>query len=388
MNESRQTLFGSYDLAFMRRALDLSRKGRFSVSPNPRVGCVIVREPSASADGIFRVIGEGFHLRKGLPHAERVALDSCAEDPRGSTLFVTLEPCCHHGATPPCTEAILKAGIRRVVAATTDPFPQVAGQGIKWLRNHGVQVDVGLLEDEARFENRYFLHRHEIGLPWVILKAAVSLDGKLSTATGQSKWITGEEARTHVHSLRAEVDAILVGVGTVLTDDPLLTARPSVSEIHDWKPTIRVVLDPQGLISSSSRLLKTAKDSPVWIFLADSVSPSQKERIETAGARVDFVSCSDEKLDLIQILRRLAEANILSLLVEGGGNVHTSFLENQLVNEVAIYIAPVLVGGKPSPTFYMGQGVSTMKEAPRLERVNRRLLGPDTLIRGILKWKL
>ncbi len=371
----------------MRRALDLAREGRFTVSPNPRVGCVIVKPAQDSNTPQYKIIGEGYHLRKGLPHAERVALDNCTESPQGATMYLNLEPCCHTGATPPCTEAILAAGIKRVVTAIADPFPEVAGKGIEWLRKQGIKVDVGILEDEARYENRFFLHFHKTGLPWVIVKAAMSLDGKLSTVSGESKWITGEEARSHVHEIRAEVDAVLAGIGTVLKDNPHLTARPKFAGKREYSPPTRLILDPLGQIPLHSHLFQSIKESPLWIFTSKEIPDKTRQEIESNDARVLIVDNDGEKLDLDQILQILASENMMSVMIEGGGHVHSSFLEEKLVNEMAAYIAPVLIGGKNAPTFYMGKGVGTIKEAPRLERVNRRLLGPDTLIRGILNWK-
>ncbi len=372
----------------MRRAIKLAHKGRFTVSPNPRVGCVVVLPESDSPEDIPQVIGEGFHLRRGLPHAEREALKNCIKSPLGATMYVTLEPCCHTGVTPPCTDAILEAGIKRVVVAARDPFPQVSGKGIDRLRKEGILVHIGLLEEEARYENRYFFHRHERNLPWVILKAATSLDGKLATHRGHSKWITGKEARAHVHELRAEVDAIIAGIGTVLADDPLLTARLSIPHENELIPSTRVILDPRGRIPIPCQLLDTLNEAPVHLFASNLMPEEQKERLETLGVRVDRVKGNEHQLDLREILEILAQENVLSVLVEGGGHVHTSFLERSLVNEAAIYIAPVLIGGTDSPTFYMGQGVGTMKDAKRVERVERHMLGPDTLIRGILNWGL
>ncbi len=369
----------------MRRAMDLAHQGRFTVSPNPRVGCVIARYSDTDPTQSPVILGEGYHQRKGELHAERVALAACTDDPRGAVMAVTLEPCCHHGATPPCTEAILEAGIRRVIVATEDPFPQVKGQGIDLLRQHGAIVDVGLMRDEARYENRFFFHYHERGLPCVVLKAAMSLDGKLATAQGDSKWITGETAREHVHRIRGEMDAILIGVGTVLSDDPTLTARiadPLPCGIHQ---PIRIVLDPMLTTPTDSNLLKTLDESPVWFFCCSQVSNSAIDDMKNRGGRVSKVSGDDKRLDLQEVLTELANDNRLSVMVEGGPRVHTSFLENGWVNELFVYIAPVVVGGKDAPGFYMGQGADTILEAKRLESVQRVELGPDMLIHGIFR---
>jgi len=370
----------------MRRALDLAWQGRFTVHPNPRVGCVLVRPATAGVSA--RVIGEGCHRRQGAPHAEREALAACGENPRGATAYVTLEPCCHYGATPPCTEALLQAGVARVVAAVRDPFPPVQGRGIEILRQNGVRVDVGLLEDEARYLNRFFFHFHTRGLPWVILKAAVSLDGKLATRTGHSQWITGETARAHAHEVRAEVNAILAGIQTVLADDPRLTPRPTPPPDSGWKPPLRVVLDPDLRIPLDSQLLRTLPEAPVRIYCSREASEAAARALRDKGAQVERAGGEKHRLNLNEILASLARSGVSGLLVEGGGRIHTSFLEENLVNELLVYIAPIIIGGKDAPVFYMGRGVDTIDPSTRLERPRRILLGEDTLIQGIRRWQL
>ncbi|MEW6234391.1 MAG: bifunctional diaminohydroxyphosphoribosylaminopyrimidine deaminase/5-amino-6-(5-phosphoribosylamino)uracil reductase RibD [Candidatus Omnitrophota bacterium] len=369
----------------MRQALELAHRGRFTASPNPRVGCVIAQFDSPQSKP--RIIGEGYHLRKGMPHAEREALSVCCEDPRGAVMYVTLEPCCHYGATPPCTDAILEAGVRRVIAAVLDPFPAVSGMGIAILREKGVMADVGLLEEEARYENRFFFHRHEKGLPWVVLKAAASLDGKLCTAPGNSRWITGEAARAHVHEMRAEMDTILVGIGTIEKDDPSLTARPEGITRGEFNPPIRIVLDSTLRIRPQARLFQTINEAPVWIFCLEIASAGKRRELEQLGARIFVTPGKEGALDPAGVLSLLAQENILSVYIEGGPRIHTSFLEARLANELAIYIAPKLIGGAGAPTFYEGRGAATMKEAPLLRRIERRFLGDDVLIQGIVDWK-
>lgn len=380
----------------MRRALNLARQGRFTVSPNPRVGCVIVKQPEGKSpsppasphqlDSL--IIGEGYHRRKGMPHAEREALAACKEDPRGATMYVTLEPCCHYGATPPCTEAILEAGIKRVVVAVQDPFEHVNGRGIHILRKQQVDVLVGVLEEEAKYENRFFFHHQETGLPWVILKCASSLDGKLATRTGDSKWISSDASRAFAHEMRAESDAVLAGIGTVMTDDPYLTARPENLTRESFNPPVRVILDPYLTLPLKSHLLATLSQSPVWIYTSDRSTPDKQKQIESMGASLIVVPRVDSGLDLRAVLEDLGRKNILNAFVEGGPRIHTAFLEAGLVNEAAVFIAPLIVGGGGAPTFYMGQGAATIKEAKRLERIERECFGPDTLIRGILRWRL
>ncbi|MGC9325995.1 MAG: bifunctional diaminohydroxyphosphoribosylaminopyrimidine deaminase/5-amino-6-(5-phosphoribosylamino)uracil reductase RibD [Candidatus Hinthialibacter sp.] len=382
MSHSAETVFSDEDHAFMRRALDLAHQGRFTVSPNPRVGCVVVR-PASAGNAETRIIGEGFHRRKGMPHAEREALKACRENPRGATMYVTLEPCCHHGATPPCTDAILEAGVSRVVAAVIDPFPEVQGKGVEILRRNGVRVDVGLLEQEARFENRFFFHLHTQKKPWVILKAAMSLDGKMAAKTGDSKWITGEEARAHVHETRAEVDAILAGIGTVIADDPLLTARTRNAP-GDFRPPVRIILDPQLKIPRNSQLLRTLDQAPLWIFCHKSTPDSAVQELTSLKTKVTAIEGGPSMLDLDEALQTLAASGIQSVLIEGGPAIHTAFLEKRLVNEIMIYIAPKLIGGKEAPNFYMGDGASSMNECRRLELIERISLGDDTCIHALL----
>jgi diaminohydroxyphosphoribosylaminopyrimidine deaminase/5-amino-6-(5-phosphoribosylamino)uracil reductase len=383
LNKPFQSPFTELDTQFMQQALALAGRGRFTVWPNPRVGCVIVQ--SSPEEKTPRVIGAGYHQRKGEPHAERNALAACVENPRGATLYVTLEPCCHHGSTPPCTEAILEAGIRRVVVAIQDPFPAVQGKGIEILRQHGILVDVGLLEGQAWYENRFFFHLHSHHRPWVILKTAVTLDGKCATATGHSKWITGEEARAHVHLVRAEADAILAGIQTVLSDNPTLTARPQGLGAHEFIPPVRIILDTHLRIPLDCTLIQTREQAPVWIFCGPQAPIEMRHALQNLGIPTLQVNQTGGYLHPGEILATLAERSISSLFLEGGPTIHTTFLEAGLVNEVLVYIAPILAGGKASPSFYMGTGVATMNTAPRLSRVERLSLGADTLIRGILK---
>ncbi len=370
------------DETFMRRALQLAHKGCYTVSPNPRVGCVIVK--SSPSDPHPHIIAEGYHMRKGEEHAERVALHQCQENPAGATMYVTLEPCCHHGMTPPCTEAILEAGIQRVVIASPDPFSQVGGRGISFLREKGLTVDVGVLEAEARYENRFFFHRHETGLPWVVLKSAVSLDGKCATATGHSQWITSETARAHVHQTRAEMDAILCGIGTVLADDPILTARPDNLTAEQFNPPTRIILDPLLKIPLNARILQTIQESPVWIVCSPKSDKHRQKELTKRGVKLLEVTEPELKFDLLDVLRKLAQENILSVFIEGGPQVHTAFLESHLVNELMIYIAPKLIGGSHSPSFYQGSGCKTMDEALTLQRIEHKILDNDILIQGIL----
>jgi diaminohydroxyphosphoribosylaminopyrimidine deaminase / 5-amino-6-(5-phosphoribosylamino)uracil reductase len=384
LSQITDTTFSEEDRSFMKRALELARNGRFTTSPNPRVGCVIAR-PSSNEKFKSQIIGEGYHLRKGEPHAERVALANCTEAPIGATMYVTLEPCCHHGATPPCTDAIIDADVDRVVVAIRDPFHEVKGKGIETLRENDIQVDVGLLEDECWFENRFFFHYHTNKKPWVILKAAISLDGKMASKTGHSKWITGDTARAHAHEIRAETDAILTGVGTIIADDPLLTSRmPGIEELK-IKQSTRIVLDPQLEIKRDAQVIRTYNQAPIWIFCHDSAPDYAIQELTFFNASVTSVGGERQALDLHSVLESLAASGIQSILVEGGPKIHTAFLESGLANELLLYIAPKIVGGSEAPSFFLGEGVELIDQAMQLDRVERTLLDQDTLIRGILR---
>lgn len=371
----------------MRHALQLARRGRFLASPNPRVGCVIAQRTQDSAQP-YRIIGEGWHRACGAPHAEPDAIANCTEDPAGAELFVTLEPCNHHGRTPPCTEAIIKAGIARVVAATADPFPDMRGKSFERLRQAGIEVTTGVLEDEARHENRFFIHSIERGLPWVILKAAATLDGKCSTATGESKWITSDDARAYAHEWRAEVDAIVCGVKTVIADDPSLNARPESLNDDEFRQPLRVILDPLLKTPLDARVIQSANESPVWLLCRDDAPEDAMKAFQDSGARIEPLPHEDGRFNLRSALERLAGDSIQSVWLEGGPRIHTAFLDDGLVNEVHVYIAPALLGGSESPSFYMGRGAATMKEIKRLERVQWRLFERDALAMGVLRRQL
>lgn len=383
-------MFSDYDTQLMRRVLDLAEKGKYTVSPNPRVGCVITKSNSNKSNiiGESTIIGEGYHQQKGEPHAERAALNQCSANPADGTVYVNVEPCCHHGATPPCTDAVIEAGIQRVVISTLDPFARVSGQGVELLRQQGIQVDVGLLADEAEHINRFFFHSCRTGLPWVMVKAAVSLDGKMATATGDSKWITGDDARRHVHELRAEYDAVLVGANTARVDNPSLTVRLDHLPAGTYKPTIRVVLDKNASVPVESNLVQSANEIPVWIFVGEHAPKENLVSLSDNGVTVIQVSIQKDQVHLPDVLQELSNRNVVSLMVEGGGAVHTSFLEAGLVNEVNIYTAPVLIGGTASPSLLMGKGKDKMEMAERLTKITRHDFGSDILTNGILRQSL
>jgi diaminohydroxyphosphoribosylaminopyrimidine deaminase/5-amino-6-(5-phosphoribosylamino)uracil reductase len=351
------------DEAFMRRALALARRGRGKVSPNPMVGCVLVRGG--------RVAAEGWHARFGGPHAEAAALAKAGARARGAVAYVTLEPCRHQGKTPPCTRALIGAGVRRVVVAMRDPNPLVAGKGLAELRRAGVAVSSGLLEADARELNRPFATWMSRGRPYVVLKAGISLDGRIASAAGKSQWITSPAARSLSRRLRAESDAILVGVNTVLKDDSRLTAKRG-------RNPVRVVLDARLRTPRRARVL----DSAAPTILA--AAPAARARFPLpASASILRVPARSGRLDLRALLGALAKRGISSLLVEGGSAVHTSFLEAGLVDELRLFIAPKLLGGASAPAFLEGRGFDLAK-APALREARVRRVGPDILVTGLL----
>jgi diaminohydroxyphosphoribosylaminopyrimidine deaminase/5-amino-6-(5-phosphoribosylamino)uracil reductase len=356
------------DHAWMRRALELAERGRGHVEPNPLVGAVIVH------DG--HLVGEGWHQRYGGPHAEVHALAAAGAAARGSTLYVTLEPCCHHGKTPPCTNAILAAGITRVVAAMTDPFPQVAGQGAEQLRAAGVAVEFGLGETEARRLNAPYLTLLATGRPHVHAKWAMTLDGKIATRTGASQWISNEASRGLVHGLRGRMDAILVGIGTVLADDPLLTARPPGP-----RTATRIVLDSQGRLPPTCRLVQTAASTPTLIATTQ-LSPARIPQVQALGCEVLCLPEIDGRPDIGALLAELGRRRMTNLLIEGGSAVLGSFLDAGLIDEFHVFIAPRLVGGATARTPIAGKGVATIAEGLRLADCRVEMVQGDVYIHG------
>ena len=354
------------DLAHMRHALRLAARGVGRVAPNPAVGCVIV-----SRDG--HVVGRGWTADGGRPHAETIALAEACDAARGATAYVTLEPCAHHGLTPPCAEALVTAGVARVVAATTDPDPRVNGQGLAKLKAAGVSVTENVCEADARELNAGFIRRIRDGRPLVALKIAQSADGYVADARGKSRWITSERARQHGHLLRAQHDAIMTGIGTVLADDPALTCRlPGLER----RSPIRVVLDSRLRLSPDSQLARTASEMPVILFTTASSGGGALARLGVEIERVP--GDAEHRPDVAAVLSALARRGITRVLVEGGPSVHASLLKRKLVDRVHIYTAPLIIGegGKPG---IASLGVADLSLAPHLEHKERQNLGPDVL---------
>lgn len=353
------------DTQYMRLALELAKKGCGCVNPNPMVGAVIVKNGE--------IIGEGYHQRYGEAHAERNALANCITSPRDSTIYVTLEPCCHYGKTPPCTEAIIESGIRKVVIGVKDPNPVVAGKGAEILRQHGIEVIEGILVEECLKLNEVFFHYVKTKTPYVVMKYAMTMDGKIATRTGNSKWITGEEARRRVHEDRHRYSGIMVGVNTVIADDPLLTCR-----IENGRNPIRIICDTDLRTPANSQIVTTASVIPT--IIATSSLDLEKTRIYIdAGCEVMEVSEKDGHIDLNELMIKLGEKKIDSILLEGGGILNWSALKSGIVNKVQAYVAPKLFGGL-GKTPIAGLGVEIPDEAFLLTDTTITMLGNDILI--------
>ncbi len=362
------------DLFYMRRALELAIKGTGRVSPNPLVGAVIVK------DG--QIIGEGWHEKYGDLHAERNALKHCYEaggDPEGAEMYVTLEPCCHHGKQPPCTDALIEAGISRVIVGSGDPNPQVGGKGIQILKDHGIEVVEHVLEEECRAINDVFFHYIQTGRPLVVLKYAMTLDGKIAAYTGESKWVTGEEARRHVHGLRNRYTAIMAGVNTVLVDDPLLTSR-----IEGGRNPLRVICDSALRTPLTCQIIQTAEEVPT-IFAECRADQDRIGDFEKAGCRVLSVGEADGHVDLEDLIVKLGKEGIDSVLIEGGGSLAWSALKAGIVDQVKAYIAPKLFGGESAKTPVEGLGFPSPGQAVLLENIRMTRLGQDMLVEGDVK---
>lgn len=347
----------------MAHALRLGQRGLGRVWPNPAVGCVIVR------DGI--VLGRGWTAPGGRPHAETQALAGC--DARGATAYVTLEPCAHHGQTPPCAEALISAGLARVVTALTDPDPRVAGRGHAMLRGAGIEVSEGVLAAEARRDNRGFLKRVTQGLPLVTLKLATTLDGRIATGAGESRWITGHQARAHVHLSRMAHDAVLVGSGTARADDPDLTVR----DLGAGHQPVRIVLDSRLTHSAASRLGAGARKSPVWMVHGPAARAEARAAWAGQGARlIECPTGADGHLDLTAAFRALAGAGLTRILCEGGGTLAAGLIRADLVDDLALYSAGKLIGGDGRAALG-ALGLARLAEAPAFALVESRPLGPD-----------
>lgn len=356
----------------MRRALNLAENGTGFVNPNPLVGAVIVKDD--------RIIGEGWHQRFGEKHAERNALANCSENPQGATMYVTLEPCCHYGKTPPCTEAIIENGLARVVVALQDPNPLMAGKGIEQLEKAGIRVSLGIGEDEAREQNRIFLKYITTRRPWVVLKTAMTLDGKIAASSGDSKWITGEESRAMVQELRARYMGIVAGIGTVEADNPLLNVRITHREVRQ---PVRLIIDSLARISLDSQLIHTALTYRTIIAHTGLAPVERLEKLREKGIETLYCENRDNgRVDLEDLMNKLGGQGIDSLLLEGGGELNFSFLESGLIDEVYAFIAPKIIGGRASKTPVEGEGLCKMEQAIGLTLKEVFMVGGDIVVHG------
>lgn len=358
------------DIEYMRRAIELAERGVGFTNPNPMVGAVIVKGG--------KVIGEGWHERCGEWHAERNAFKNCTVPAEGATMYVTLEPCCHYGKTPPCTEAIIEHGIARVVVGMEDPNPLVAGKGIALLREAGIEVVCGVEEEALREQNRVFLKYISTKLPWVAMKTAMTLDGKIATRTGDSKWITGAEARAYVHELRHRFMAILVGIGTAVADDPLLNCR---IEGRGVRQPIRVVVDSNARLSLDSQLVKTAGEYRSIVAHTRFAPEERVKALRETG--VEMLLCKEKEglVDVRNLLELLGQSGIDSILLEGGGSLNYTFLSEGLADELYAFIAPKIVGGMNAKTPVEGAGMEKMADAINLELENVLNIGHDVLLK-------
>ncbi len=354
---------------YMRRAIQLAAEGEGKTRPNPLVGAVIVK------DG--RIIGEGYHTKYGSLHAEREALADCARrgmDPEGADMYVTLEPCCHTGKQPPCTEALAEAGIGGVIIGSSDPNPLVSGKGTEFLRQHGIRVETGFLKEECDSLNPIFFHYITTGRPYVALKYAMTADGRIATVTGQSEWITGDVARNHVHKLRNRYASILVGINTVLADNPMLNCR-----LPGGVNPLRIVLDSSLRIPMECQLVQSAREIPLMVVCGDAPEAKRKA-LEKLGAEVLSLPGADGRPDLKALVSVLGKRGIDSLLIEGGSQVHYSALNSGIVNHIYSYVAPKIFGGQQALGPVSGSGVEQVSDAFRLKLAGTQLLGSDILI--------
>ncbi|MGA4500547.1 bifunctional diaminohydroxyphosphoribosylaminopyrimidine deaminase/5-amino-6-(5-phosphoribosylamino)uracil reductase RibD [Bacillus bombysepticus] len=347
---------------YMKLALENAKAMKGQTTPNPLVGSVIVNDN--------RIVGVGVHMKAGEPHAEIHAIRMAGEQARGGTIYVTLEPCSHHGRTGPCAEAIVQAGIKKVVVATLDPNPLVSGRGIKILQDAGIEVLVGVCEEESKKMNEVFNKYILTKRPFVTIKSGVTLDGKIATSLSDSKWITSTEARQEVHQIRNENAAILVGANTVQKDNPSLTTR-----IPNGRNPIRVILDSTLRIPMEANVV-TDREAPTWIFTTSNHAEEKKKALENAGVKV-FVTSGEKHINLHEMLDVLGQKGVSSLLIEGGGEVNASFIENKLMDKIILYFAPKIIGGRLAPSFVEGTGITKMKDAIEFKDISFTQIGKD-----------
>lgn len=358
---------------FMRQTFRLAKKACGRTSPNPMVGAILVK------DG--KIVGKGYHKKAGEPHAEINAVKAAGELSIGADLYVNLEPCSHHGRTPPCANAVIKAGIKRAFIAIKDPNPEVAGSGIKRLQEAGIKVETGILENEALILNEAFIKHVTTGMPFVTLKAASSLDGRIATRTGDSKWITGEASRLHVHKMRDQVDAIMVGIGTVEIDNPSLSTR--LPNKKGQNP-IRVIIDEELRISLSARVINPESKDSLIIATTEMAATKKIEKLEKLGAKILVFRSINKMVPLKELMRELGTIGITSLLIEGGSEIHASALSEGIADKLAIFYAPKIIGGISSIPIVGGKGTDSLSDAIEIDKLTTRNFGGDILIEGYI----
>lgn len=367
-------MFTDEDKNFMQRALDLAAMARGRTSPNPLVGAVIVKAGE--------IIGEGYHRKAGTPHAEIHALNAAADyELNDATMYVSLEPCSHYGRTPPCANALVKAGLRRVVIATRDPNPLVAGRGIKILEDAGIETAVGLLEEPAVKLNEVFFKCIQSGQPFVSLKTAMTIDGKIASYTGDSRWVTGEAARNFVHQLRNSYDAIMVGIGTVLADDPQLNTRLPGDDVKD---PVRIIIDGQLDLPLESKIVKTAQTQRSIVFTGQSHDKEKAGILEAYGVKIVEIDETGDNLPLEKVMKQIGAMGICSVLLEGGSRINAYMLEHNLVDKVYWFIAPKIIGGRKAPSPVAGQGIALMNDAIKLKQMEIKNFNDDLCVIGYL----
>jgi diaminohydroxyphosphoribosylaminopyrimidine deaminase / 5-amino-6-(5-phosphoribosylamino)uracil reductase len=359
------------DDRYMWMALDLARQGRGRTNPNPMVGAVIVQGSE--------VVGSGYHHAAGSPHAEIIALEKAGEKAQGATLYVNLEPCNHHGRTGPCTENIIKAGISRVVIAMQDPNPIVSGRGIARLNEAGIKIKEGVLEPKARKLNETFVKYITTKQPFISVKVAMSLDGKIATASGESHWITGEKARQFVHRLRDHTDVIMVGIETVLKDNPRLTTRV---EGGGGKDPIRVIVDSTARLPLDANVIESSASAKIILAVTEKASQDKCRALQSRGVEILVLPSDQERVNLTALMRELASRSLAAVLVEGGGTLNFSLLEQSLIDKLFIFIAPLIIGGRESPTAFSGSGISVLGKAWSVEEIEMKQFDRDLLLIG------
>ncbi|QGT99608.1 Diaminohydroxyphosphoribosylaminopyrimidine deaminase [Candidatus Syntrophocurvum alkaliphilum] len=361
---------------YMNKAINLAKKAYGRTNPNPIVGAIIVKKN--------QIIGTGYHEKAGTPHAEIHALKEAGTDAKDSTVYVTLEPCNHYGKTPPCTDALIQAGIKKIVIASLDPNPLVAGKGALKLKEAGITIEIGMCKDEANKMNQLFFKYIKTNMPYISLKTAMTLDGKIATYTGDSKWISNELSRNYVHELRNIYDGILVGIGTVLKDNPSLNTRLDKNDIRN---PVRIIIDENLDIPINSNIINTSKEQRTIIYTSKNTATKKINILESKGIEIEQTETDENnKLILEEVLNNLPKKGIYSVLIEGGGEINGSFIEKRLIDKVYWFIAPKIVGGKHAPSPVSGQGIELINQALYVERININKFENDLLITGYIRW--